>query len=126
MAFKVIFYAVALCCTIWVSFFFVFFLSIDNPKPALAYIAVIYDVSRYAYWIASTVVLLNLRRFLRQKYAIPANLSGTGGELEDCCCSCWCPCLVSAQMLRHTTDYDVYPATCCTERGIPPHAPSIV
>lgn len=83
----------------------------------------------YIYWGTTTAVLTNLRRYVRQKYAIPPSecCKNSGlEELEDCCCSCWCPCFTSAQMLRHTTDYDVYPATCCTETGIPPHAPSIV
>jgi len=57
---------------------------------------------------------------VRERYAIP------GGEWEDCCCSLACPCLVSGQLLRHTMDYDVYPATCCTETGIPSHGPAIV
>jgi hypothetical protein len=133
MAFKVIFFAVALYFALYVALSFALIAlapGIDNPyKPvsqAYLTVALIRDRFHYIYWITTTVVLTNLRRFVRQKYAIPPNLSGTGGDLEDCCCSCWCPCLVSSQMLRHTTDYDVYPATCCTERGIPPHAPSIV
>jgi hypothetical protein len=41
---------------------------------------------------------------------------------NDCVCSCCCPCLVAAQILRHITDYSLYPATICTDHGIPPYA----
>lgn len=78
------------------------------------------DILHYVYWITTTVVLMNLRNHIREKYAIP------GSDYEDCFCSCFCPCLVSSQLLRHTTDYDIYPSTCCTETGIPPTAPTIV
>eukprot|EP00584_Thalassiosira_punctigera_P022432 CAMPEP_0172560778 /NCGR_PEP_ID=MMETSP1067-20121228/90157_1 /TAXON_ID=265564 ORGANISM="Thalassiosira punctigera, Strain Tpunct2005C2" /NCGR_SAMPLE_ID=MMETSP1067 /ASSEMBLY_ACC=CAM_ASM_000444 /LENGTH=282 /DNA_ID=CAMNT_0013350649 /DNA_START=203 /DNA_END=1051 /DNA_ORIENTATION=- len=45
---------------------------------------------------------------------------------EDCCCSVWCNCCTVAQMARHTADYDTYAAVCCSETGMPLHAPSIV
>jgi len=77
-------------------------------------------VMHYAYWIITTLVLATLRYNVRQVYAIP------GKESVDCMCSCFCPCLVSGQLLRHTTDYDVYPSTCCTETGLPPGTPAIV
>lgn len=64
------------------------------------------NIIHYTYWITCTIVLTNLRYHVRERYVIP------GGEYEDCCCSCLCPCLVSMQLLRHTTEYDVYPATC--------------
>jgi hypothetical protein len=73
-----------------------------------------------AFYIWTVVVLIRVRRQVRETYGIPA----TGNE--DVCCSCFCPCFVAAQMLRHTTDYDIYPSTCCTETGIPAYAPSIV
>lgn len=72
------------------------------------------------FFLLTFYVLRRARRTVREKYGIPA--SGR----EDACCSLFCPCFVSAQMLRHTTDYDTYPATCCTETGLPAHAPSIV
>lgn len=79
------------------------------------------DMLHYLAFGVMVILLRNVRETLRAKYAIPAS-----HEQEDCLCSLVCPCLVAAQMLRHTTDYDLYPATCCTERGIPAHAPSIV
>lgn len=133
IAFRVIFTVVAVYFAIYVSLIFVLVFLDPNtytppdapivpPPPGSLYwkVAVVRDIFHWIYWIATTIVLTNLRHFVRHKYAIPAH------EAEDCCCSCWCPCFVSAQLLRHTTDYDVYPATCCTETGIPAHVPSIV
>jgi hypothetical protein len=31
-----------------------------------------------------------------------------------------------AQMMRHTTDYDTYHSSCCSETGVPSNVPSIV
>jgi hypothetical protein len=73
-----------------------------------------------AYFLLTVVVLIRVRRSVRETYGIPAQGN------EDVCCSCFCPCFVAAQMLRHTTDYDTYPSTCCTATGIPDYAPSIV
>lgn len=131
MAFKIILAAVTLYFTLYAGLFMLLIYLDPNTytppgsipiEPGGTYImvALIFKLFQYIYWITTTIVLANLRTYVRQKYAIPA------GSWEDCCCSCWCPCFVSAQMLRHTTDYDVYPATCCTETGIPPYAPSIV
>ena len=93
------------------------------PPPSAAYITVMVciDLWFYAFWVVMAVILYNVRRTTRQMYGIPA-----GFESEDCVVSACCPCFAAGQLLRHTTEYDVYPATCCTERGIPPHAPSIV
>jgi len=131
VAFKIILAAVVLYFIIYIGLLFLL-VSLDpnagmppgsppiTPGSDYYTVAWIRDSFHWVYWIATTAVLTNLRQYVRQKYAIPA------AEWEDCCCSCWCPCFISAQMLRHTTDYGVYPATCCTESGIPPHVPSIV
>jgi Cys-rich protein (TIGR01571 family) len=78
------------------------------------------DFVNTPFFCLTLLILVKVRIQVREKYGIPAR------ENEDCCCSLFCPCFVAAQMLRHTTDYDTYPSTCCTETGIPPHAPSIV
>lgn len=44
----------------------------------------------------------------------------------DVCCSLWCGCCVTAQMLRHTGDYETYPGTCCSSSGHPPGTPITV
>jgi hypothetical protein len=93
-----------------------------NPAP-YQFTQYLMDLLRFSFWVITAIVLRNLRVYIRTKYAIPQNDPVMN---NDCCCSCCCPCFVAGQMLRHTTDYNEYPATCCTETGIPPRAPSIV
>ena len=39
-------------------------------------------------------------------------------DLEDCCCGTFCmPCTI-CQMSRHTVDFKLYEAACCTETGL--------
>ena len=85
------------------------------------------NILAYVYMGFTILLLCNLRSQVRTKYAIPAaGYCGPRGT-EDFCCSLCCPCLVAAQMMRHTTDYDQTPARCCTETGLLPNAaPSIV
>ena len=94
--------------------------SAAQMSTAGIFVASLMDLIRYMGFIILFILLRNVRATVRAKNAIPAK------EHEDCFCSVFCPCLVAAQMLRHTTDYNTYPATCCTETGIPAHAPSIV
>ena len=70
-----------------------------------------------------TVLICKTRKHIREKYNIPEQQCN---GCEDCCCSWWCSCCTVAQMARHTGDYKAYPAACCSETGMPPHAPSIV
>ena len=76
----------------------------------------------WLFWAIMAVLLMRVRRTVREKYAIPTK----AGDAEDCLVASFCPCFAAGQLLRHTTDYNIYPSTCCTERGIPSHAPSIV
>lgn len=93
------------------------------PEPTMKFLVFLelYKWWHFFYWILSTVVLIRTRRSLRQKYGIPAQHSK-----EDALCAICCHCCVAAQMLRHTTDYNVYPSYLCTDTGLPKHAPSIV
>ena len=130
VAFKVIFIALVVYLTIYIGLFVVLMVlapaDMDTANgPVIlsdAYMTVwwIRSIWHYFYIIILTGVLFNLRGYVRRRYAIP------GSELEDCCCSFWCPCLVATQMMRHTTDYDTYPSFCCSETGTSPHAPEIV
>lgn len=73
-----------------------------------------------------TIYLLrNVRKYIRSKYAIPENEQCPTG-CEDFLCSCVCPCLTAAQMMRHTTDYDTYRSSFCSETGLPAHVPAIL
>jgi len=76
------------------------------------------------FWVVMCILLTRVRKTVRERYGIPANKLGE--VWEDPIVSCCCCCFSAGQMLRHTTEYDTYPATCCTRTGIPPTAPSIV
>ena len=86
----------------------------ELPKPTgiLLSIIKIYDVLKYAYFLIVIVIVFSLRKSVRAKFGIP------GSCFEDCCCAFWCNCLVVGQMLRHTTDYDVYPSQLCSSTGL--------
>jgi len=63
------------------------------------------------------------RRRIRDRYDIRETQCH---GCEDCCCAYWCGCCTIAQMARHTTDYDVYTAKCCSETGLSPDAPDML
>mmetsp|Transcript_15453 Transcript_15453/g.17971 ORF Transcript_15453/g.17971 Transcript_15453/m.17971 type:complete len:249 (-) Transcript_15453:283-1029(-) len=63
------------------------------------------------------------RSHIRKKYNIREKCFG---GCEDICVAFWCPCCTISQMARHTADYDTYRASCCSNTGLPPGAPSIV
>lgn len=91
-----------------------------EPSGLLLLIFILFDVFKWMYMGITVLLLFNVRRSVRAKYAIP------GSPIEDGVCSCCCPALVAAQLLRHTTDYDVYPSQLCTPTGLPRTAPAIV
>lgn len=101
-----------------------------DPPPAYFFFAALDDLLFYIYFAFTVIVLRNIRSHLRLRYAIPeddqaCNRACTTG-CEDVCCSLFCPCFTVAQMLRHTADYEVYNAACCTNTGLRKTAPGIV
>ena len=91
-----------------------------EPKGLLQVIFILYTIFKWMFLGITVLLLYNVRKSVRAKYAIP------GSPLEDGVCSFCCPCLVAAQLLRHTTDYDVYPSQLCTPTGLPNNVPTIV
>jgi hypothetical protein len=71
----------------------------------------VHDLLIYSYLAAGYMILRNVRMHVRTKYGIPT------GQLScnDCGYSYCYPWFVAGQMLRHTTDYDIYPAMACTQ-----------
>jgi Cys-rich protein (TIGR01571 family) len=93
------------------------------PKPItglLLFIIVVYKILQWLYIGITAFVLWSLRTSVRAKYGIPGN------SKEDCIWSCCCPCLVAGQLLRHTTDYEVYPSQLCSSTGLSKSAPMLV
>jgi hypothetical protein len=64
------------------------------------------------------------RRTVRERYQIPEYCYCTG--CEDTCCSLWCWCFTTAQMLRHTGEYETYHGVCCSSTGHQPGVPLVV
>jgi Cys-rich protein (TIGR01571 family) len=69
------------------------------------------------------IARIRTRAYIRNKYAIPEQYCS---GCDDCCLSFWCGCCTTAQMLRHTADYDTYRAECCSDTGISLQAPNVV
>jgi PLAC8 family len=78
----------------------------------------------FCFWAVYS--LCRTRENIRAQYRIPETYKDLKG-CEDLCCAIWCAPCVTAQMLRHTGDYEHYPGMCCTSTGhVQPTTPSIV
>jgi hypothetical protein len=84
-----------------------------EPPTIYYFLCVVDDIMMLSFFIG-TVVLAMVRGRVRARYRIPAEIATS----EDTVCAFVCPCLVVAQMLRHTADYSVQPARCCTSHGL--------
>jgi hypothetical protein len=95
------------------------------------------------FFVYTMYILIQLRATLRHVYSIPeesclcmyslglcgnnprdgicGNSSSSGSVpigWEDVCCSFWCPMCVTAQMARHTVDYDERRGVCFNSVGV--------
>jgi Cys-rich protein (TIGR01571 family) len=69
--------------------------------------------------------LCRTRENVRARYQIPEQYSHLRG-CEDLCCAIWCSACTTAQMLRHTGEYEHYPGVCCSSTGHPTGTPLVV
>jgi Cys-rich protein (TIGR01571 family) len=74
------------------------------------------ELIEFIFWLYILLATCRVRRNVREQYEIPEDVCA---GCEDCCCAFWCQCCTTMQMMRHTADYDNYPAVCCTETGLP-------
>ena len=73
------------------------------------------------YFLLSVILLCTIRKSLRRQFSIPARIC------EDEALSLGCPCLVAAQMLRHTADYENHSSLYCfSATGMARNAPVVV
>jgi hypothetical protein len=78
------------------------------------------------------VAKIRTRAYIRRKYGVrPSVCSGCGccgggSGCDDFCASWLCSFLTTAQMDRHTADYDKYGGDCCSATGLPQYSPTIV
>lgn len=97
---------------------------VQKPVPqSFVFVYFIYSTVGCFYWVLSTIVLIRTRIAVRKRFGIAGDASDC---LEDVCCSVACHCCVAAQLLRHTTDYERYPAELCSDTGVPSYTPDIV
>jgi len=75
----------------------------------------------FTFW--SIYALCRTRQNVRARYQIPEQHCA---GCEDCCCATFCACCTTAQLLRHTGEYENYPGVCCSKTGHPPGTPLVV
>lgn len=85
------------------------------------------------------VLATRIRNHLRHHYHIPPHRhfacgggsdkddgsDSWGGVMEDLCCSLWCSCCSSIQMIQQTHDTINYPYECFSPTGLPTFAPVV-
>ena len=86
--------------------------------PAMAF------VGNFCFSVWAIYSLCRVRESTRARYQIPETTQC--GACEDLCCSIWCSCCVTAQILRHTGEYETHPGVCCTPTGHAAGTPTIV
>jgi hypothetical protein len=85
-----------------------------------------------AAFLYAFVAKIRTRAYIRRKYGVRPSVCsdcgccGCGSSCDDFCASFLCSCLTTAQMDRHTADYDKYAGDCCSANGLPHHSPTIV
>jgi len=77
-----------------------------------------FGICIFAIW--TIFAIYQTRRNVRKMYSIPGN------SLEDCALSCVCGCCTVGQLARHTGEFEIYSASCCSETGLGPDAPMAV
>lgn len=83
-----------------------------TQTPVLVLIKV---VVRTVFGLYVLIVACKTRSSIRRRDRIPEE---TCVGCEDCCVAYWCTFCTVAQMARHTADYGIYGAACCTETGL--------
>jgi Cys-rich protein (TIGR01571 family) len=76
-----------------------------------------------AFVIFVLVATCKTRARVRRAYSIPET---SCHGCEDCCCATWCNCCTVTQMARHTADYGVYGASCCSKTGLSEGTPPTI
>jgi len=88
-----------------------------------SYIPTLKFIGGMAFTIWSIYALMKTRENVRAKYSIPEERCH---GCEDMCCSLWCSCCVTAQIARHTGDYENHKGSYCSETGMAATAPTLV
>lgn len=89
----------------------------DEPPQSITIIRFC-GIVLFSFW--SIYSLCKTRENIRKRYSI--NEVYCKG-CEDLCCSMFCSCCATAQLLRHTGEYETYSGSCCTRSGHPAGTP---
>lgn len=95
----------------------------SNEAMIPSYLIVLKFVGNFLFALWVVYSLCRTRETMRARYQIPEQRCH---GCEDLCCSLWCSCCVTAQMLRHTGEYENYPGTCFSTTGHPSGTPLTV
>ena len=92
------------------------------PMKGYGEIDAVNEILKFGMVVFSIYVVLKTRRHVRERSGIPET---SCAGCEDCCCAAWCGCCVVTQMARHTAEYEMYAAQCCSETGLPVNVPQL-
>lgn len=76
----------------------------------------------YIYYAWLVWLVWNVRSAVRSRYEVYERVEYCPPGCDDVACSLVCPCLVTAQLLRHTADYETTGSRLCTDTGLLPLA----
>ena len=86
------------------------------PAPGWAIALVVVRLAlQLVFYCYVIVLMMRTRAYIRQRFAIPEHACR---GCEDCCYAVFLPICTVTQMARHTADYDITPAACCTDTGL--------
>jgi len=98
-------------------------IDIDDPTSIPPLVSLLKLAGSILFSVWSIYALCRTRENVRAKYSIPEERCH---GCEDLCCSAFCSCCVTAQLMRHTGEYETYHGVCCSETGLPQSAPAVV
>jgi hypothetical protein len=111
------------------SFFVILFDGNNSISVLLTTLRLVFTSAVFLY---ALVAKIRTRAYIRRKYGVRPSVCsgcgccGCGSGCDDFCASYLCSCLTTAQMDRHTADYDKYAGDCCSANGLPQYSPTIV
>jgi len=94
-----------------------------KPSEVPLYVVVLRTIGDALFLVWGVYSMYRTRQNMRAQYSIPEQYCI---GCEDLCCAVFCTYCATAQMSRHTGEFETYPGVCCTETGHPPGTPLTV
>lgn len=108
---------------LWITITYIIFSTIFSPSSPDDQPHAIYNIVGLAYSIFMLVIMMKVRRNIRDDYQIPEERCV---GCEDFCCVFWCHCCTVSQLARQTADYDIEDARYFTNDGLRQRTPVII